>query len=79
MFNEKENIFRRKILLLRLQQCSGYVTFWYISESADPYLWLADQDPAPTAFFKTPSKKYLLHMVFHLEGTFTSFFRDKKS
>jgi hypothetical protein len=29
-----------------LYQCSGFVTFWSISGSADPYLWLTDPDPA---------------------------------
>jgi hypothetical protein len=29
---------------------SGFVTFWYGSGSADPYLWLTEPDPDPAIF-----------------------------
>ncbi len=31
-------------------QCSGYMTFWCGSGSADPCLWLMDPDPDPAIF-----------------------------
>jgi hypothetical protein len=34
-------------ILQPFRQCSGSVTFWYGSESADLYLLLTDPDPAP--------------------------------
>ncbi len=38
------------------RQCSGSVTFWYGSGSADPYFWLADPDPA---FFVSDLQKVI--------------------
>ncbi len=35
--------------LLRKNQCWGSVAFWCGSGSADPYFWLMDPDPDPTA------------------------------
>jgi hypothetical protein len=49
------------------------MTFWCRSGSADPCLWLLDPDPDP-AFFVIDLQVFLL-----FEGTFTSFFKDKKS
>ncbi len=42
------------------------------SRSTDPYLWLMDPDPN-----SDPDKKFFCVLLF--KGTFTSFFKDKKS
>jgi hypothetical protein len=69
------------------------MTFWCGSGSgsgsADPCLWLmdpdADPDPAILSLtFKMPTKnkfkkKVFLPTVLPFEGTFTSFFKEKKS
>jgi hypothetical protein len=67
------------------------MTFWYGTGSADPCLCLmdpnpdADSDPDPTISvtdLQDASKKLILKKFFCLllfEGTFTSFFKDKKS
>jgi hypothetical protein len=65
-------------------QCSGSMAFWTGSGSADPCLWLMNSDPAifitdlqdanKASFEK---KKFFCLQFF--EGTFTSFFKDKKS
>ncbi len=55
-------------------QIRGSVTCWY--ESVDLYLWLID--PAPDPDPETPEKKILVFCLL-FEGTFTSFFKDKKS
>ncbi len=75
---------------LEKYQCSGCMTFWCGSGSgsADPCLWLMDPDPDsdPAIFvidLQDASKKLIfLHNFFCLllfEGTFTLFFKDKKS
>ncbi len=69
-------------------QCCGSMAFWggSGSESADPCRWLMDPDPDPAIFvidLQDASKKLIFwHNFFCLllsEGTFTSFFKDKKS
>ncbi len=71
-------------------QCCGSMTFWggSGSGSADPCLWLMDLDPDPDpAIFvidlQDASKKLIFYHSFFcfllFEGTFTSFFKDKKS
>ncbi len=71
-------------------QCSGSMTFWggSGSGSADPCPWLMDPDPGSgSCYFRhEPSrcqqKNNFIHNFFFLllfEGTFTSFFKDKKS
>jgi hypothetical protein len=70
-----------------VDQCCGSTTFWggSGSGSADPCLWLMDPDPDPYIFvdLQDASKKPIFwHSFFCLifvEGTFTSFFKDKKS
>ncbi len=48
------------------------------SGSADPCLWMdPDADPDPAIFANTNLKKNFCLLLF--EGTFTSFFKDKKS
>ncbi len=54
------------------------MTFWYGSGSADPCLWLMDPDPAIFVIERQNANKKLF-CLFLFEGTFTSFFRDKKS
>jgi hypothetical protein len=55
-----------------------FMKFWCGSGSADPYPWLIDPDPEcyfPVTFF------FLIFLLITVlfEGTFTSFFKDKKS
>jgi hypothetical protein len=66
--------------------CCGSMTFWCGSGSADPCLWLMDPDWDPSMFIIDLQdgkkkinflKKYSCILLF--EGTFTSFFKDKKS
>jgi hypothetical protein len=61
--------------------------FWYGSGPADPYLRLmdpdSDLDPDPAVFVSDlqDAKKYYFKLFFcllHFEGTFTSYFKDKK-
>jgi hypothetical protein len=71
-------------------QCCGSMTFWWGSGSgsADPYLWLMDlypeSDPDPAIFItdlQDANKKLILKKLFCIllfEGTFTSFFKNKK-
>jgi hypothetical protein len=70
------------------KQCSGSMTFWCGSGSADPCLLLIDPnaDPDPTIFvidLQDTNKKRILKQKFFcpllFEGKFTSFFKDKKS
>ncbi len=65
-------------------QSCGPMTSWYGSGSA--CLWLIDTDPDPAIFvicLQDANKKIIFVKVFLLisffEGTFTSFFKDKKS
>ncbi len=67
-------------------QCCGSMKFWYGSGSADPYLSLMDPDsnadPDPAIFvnyLQDVNKKLLFFCLFLFGGTFTSFFKDKKS
>ncbi len=68
-------------------QCSGSMTFWCGSGSADPCLWLMDPDadPYPSIFvidLQDANKKLIFLKFFCIilfEGTFTSFFKDKTS
>ncbi len=69
-------------------QCCGSMTFWggSGSGSADPCLWLMDPDPDPAIFdidLQYASKKLIFQQNFFclilFEGTFTSYFKDKKS
>ncbi len=60
--------------LLCCHQCCGSVTFWYGSGSAYPYLWRTD--PAIFVSDIQDAFKFLCLLLF--EGTFTSFFKDKK-
>ncbi len=59
------------------------MTFWCGSGSGDPCLWLTDPDPAifvidpQDANKKKIKKKFFCLLLF--EGTFTLFFKDKKS
>jgi hypothetical protein len=68
---------------MRLKQCSGSVTFWYGSGSADPYHGLTNPDPAlfvsvlQEARRKKKFSKFFCLLLF--ADTFTSFFKDKKS
>ncbi len=58
-------------------QCCGSMTFWYryISGSADPCIWLMGPDPDPGS-----GSCYFRHWPLRCQqGTFTSFFEDKKS
>ncbi len=64
-------------------QCCGSMTFWCVSGSADPCLWIMDPDPAIFVIdlqdankkrIKKNSAYYFLKVP-----TFTSFFKDKKS
>ncbi len=61
------------------------MTFWYGpgSGSADPCLWLIDldTDPDPAIFVidLQGANKKLIFCLLLFEGTFTSFFKDKKS
>ncbi len=66
--------------------CGSMKFFWCGSGSADQYLWLMDQDPDPdSAIFVSDLQdvsnfflsKFFCILLF--EGTFTSFFKDKKS
>ncbi len=70
-------------------QCSGSMTFWggSGSGSSDPCFWLMDPDPGSgSCYFRhwptrcqqiIFNKKLFCLLLF--EGTFTSFFKDKKS
>jgi hypothetical protein len=56
------------------------MTFWYGSGSgsADPYLWLTDPDPALfVSDLQDANLKYFFGLLL-IEGTFISFFKDKK-
>jgi hypothetical protein len=54
------------------RQCSGYVTFWYESRSADPYLGLKepDTDPALVVCNLSDANKQLCCCLLLFEGTF---------
>jgi hypothetical protein len=80
------------LLTFPYNQCSGSMKFWCGcgSGSADPCLWLIDPDPdsdPDSAIFVTDlqdaNKKLIFTKSFcaynFFEGTFTSFFKDKKS
>jgi hypothetical protein len=86
------NQFSAFVLVMNISsyQCSGSMKFWGGSGSGDPCLWLVDPDPDPGSgscyFSHWPSrcqqKTNFWHNFFCLllfEGTFTSFFKDKKS
>jgi hypothetical protein len=70
-------------------QCCGSMTFWCGSGSADPCLWLLDPDPDPDPdpsifiiYLQNANKKRIKKKsscILLFEGTFTSFFKDKKS
>ncbi len=64
-------------------QCCGSMTFWCGSGSVDPCLWLVDPDLLFSSLtFKIANKNNFFFLIFFLllfEGTFTSFFKDKKS
>jgi hypothetical protein len=58
--------------ILTSMQCSGSVTFWYRSGSADPYHGLMDPDPEPALFV---SDLYYANIKVFL----LSFFKDNQS
>ncbi len=60
-------------------QCCGSMTFWCGSGSADPCLWLMDPDPTIFVVELQDVSKKLIFCLLLFEGTFTSFFKDKKS
>ncbi len=67
-------------------QCCGSMTYWCGSGSADPCLWPMDPDPDPAILvidLPDANKKLIFYFYFFcyllFEGTFTSFFTDKKS
>ncbi len=45
----------------------------------DPYLWLKNPAPDPAHFVSNLQDAKFLCLFFLFDGTFTSFFRDKKS
>ena len=62
------------------------MTFWCESGSPDPCLWLMDPDPDPSISIinlQDANKKIILKKRFfcilHFEGSFSSFFKGKKS
>ncbi len=55
-------------------QCSGSVSFWYRSASADPYHWITDTDLV--LFFSGFHDAYYPVPVPNNVGTFTSVFKD---
>ncbi len=61
------------IIVTSLNQCCGSMTFWYRPRSANSCLWLMDPDPT----FSSLTVKFFCLFLF--EGTFASFFKDKKS
>ncbi len=77
--------YRSSLTLFNIHQCCGSMTFWRGSGSgsADPCLWLLDPDPSlfiidiQEANKKINLKKFVCILLF--EGTFTSFFKNKKS
>ncbi len=48
------------IMHIPRKQCSGSVTFWYWSGSANPYHWITDQDPALLSVAFKMTKKYFV-------------------
>ncbi len=72
------------LVLSTIYQCCESMKFFYGSGcgsgSADPYISLMDTDPDPAIFVsdfqEVNKKKFFCFLLF--EGTFTSFFRDKK-
>jgi hypothetical protein len=76
--------------IILYNQCCGSKTFWYGSGSvsSDPCLCLMDpdSDPDPAIFvidLQYANRKLIIFLNFFclllFEGTFTSFFKDKKS
>jgi hypothetical protein len=71
-------------ILYTFFQCSGSMTFWCGSGSADPCLWLIGLDACyfvidlQDANQKLIKKKKKVFCFLLFEGTFTSFFKDKK-
>ncbi len=66
------------------RECSGSVTFWCRSGSGSSDQYLSLKDPAlALVTFKTPTKINFFSLSFNaysfFEGTFRSFFKDKKS
>ncbi len=59
------------------RQCSGYVTFWYGSGSADPYLRIRIL-LFSSVTYQMPTNNYIYCCLLLFEGTLTSFFQDKK-
>ncbi len=62
------------ILFWTFRQCSGSVTFWYVSGceygSPDPYLWLTDLDADPVPDTALSSGTFLKFLcLFFFEGT----------
>ncbi len=65
-------------------ECCGFVKVCYGSGcgSADPYLGVMDSDPDPAIFvtdLQDVNKKSFFAYYLLFEGTFTSYFKDKKS
>jgi hypothetical protein len=59
-----DHVRRRKIRLIE-SQCSGSMTFWGGSGSADPSLWLMDPDPAIFVIdLQDDSKKLIFNTIF---------------
>ena len=81
------NYSKKKVIFLYQNQSCGSMTFWCGSESgsADPCHRLMDADPVPSIFItdlQDTNKNYFKKKIFCLllfKGTFTSFFKDKKS
>jgi hypothetical protein len=61
-------------------QCCGSMKFWYGSGSGSAVQYLGLMDPDPAIFasdLQDVNKIFFCFLLF--EGTFTSFFKDKKS
>ncbi len=79
--------YQRTAYAVSTYKCCGSMTFWCRSRSgsADPCLWLMDPDSDPVIYVihhqgankKLIKKKFFCLLLF--EGTFASYFEDKKS
>ncbi len=67
---------------VKKKQCSGSVPFCYGSGSSDPYHFVTDPDPPirTSVLFVSdlPDATQMFFCFLLFEGTFTSFFTDKK-
>ncbi len=78
----------QKPCYIHYRQCSGSMTFWWGSGSADPCLWLMDpdSDPDPAIFvidlqnaYKKLFLKFIFSAYYFLKKHLHLFFKDKKS